>query len=127
MRDSPTVLRILGKGKQQEQPTEWLGFPSDCYAFADLFSLARTALRSCCLSKALSVRSVTSGKKCCRRAGASWALLSRAPCSHPEFTLPGRNKQTQPQPCSSVRGLGLYSMHTTISRCRQRLAFCSGA
>ena len=60
----------------------------------------------------------------------SWCLLglfSRAPCSHPEFTLPGRNKQTQPQPCSSMRKLGWHPIHTTISRCRHRLAFYSGA
>ena len=53
-------------------------------------------------------------------------MPSRAPCSRPGFTLPGRTKQTQPQPCSSVRGLGWHSRHTTISRWRQRLAFCSG-
>ena len=87
------------------------------------FGLERIALRRVFLSKA----SVESGKKSCGRAGASWALLSRAPCSRPGFTLPGRTKQTQPQPCSSVRSLGWHSMHTTISRCRLRLAFYSGA
>ena len=76
------------------------------------FGLERTALRRCFLSKA----SVASGKKSCGRAGSSWALLSRAPCSRPGFTLPGRTKQTQPQPCNSVRSLGWHSMHTTISR-----------
>ena len=58
------------------------------------FGLERTALRRCFLSKA----SVALGKKSCRRAGASWALLSRVPCLRPGFTLPGRTKQTQPQP-----------------------------
>ena len=87
------------------------------------FVLERTALRRGFLSKA----SVASGKQSCGRAGAFWALLSRAPCSLPGFTLPGRIKQTQPQPCSSERSLGWHSMHTTISRCRHRLAFYSGA
>ena len=85
--------------------------------------LEQTALRHCFLSKA----SVASGKKSCGGAGASWALLSLAPCSRPGFTLPGRTKQTQSQPCSSALSLGWHSMHTTISRCRHRLAFYSGA
>ena len=87
------------------------------------FGLERTALRRCFLGKA----SVASGKKSCGRAGASWALLYRAPCSRPRFTLPGRTKQTQPQPCSSVHSLGWHSMHTTISQCRHHLSFYSGA
>ena len=87
------------------------------------FVLERTALPRGFLSKA----SVASGKQSCGRAGAFWALLSRAPCSLPGFTLPGRIKQTQPQPCSSERSLGWHPMHTTISRCRHRLAFYSGA
>ena len=40
---------------------------------------------------------------------------------------PGRTKQTQRQPCSSVCSLGWFCEHTTISRCRHRLACCSGA
>lgn len=84
--------------------------------------LERTALHRCFLSKA----SFASGKKSCGRAGASWDLISWAPCTRPGFTLPGRTKQTQRQHCSSERGLGRHCMHTTISRCRQHLAFCSG-
>ena len=60
----------------------------------------------------------------------SWCLLglfSRAPCSRPWFTQPGRTKQTQPQTRSSVQSLGWHPIHTTISRCRHRLAFFSGA
>ena len=87
------------------------------------FGLERTALRFCFLIKA----SVASGKKSCGRAGASWALLSRVPCSCPGFTLPGRTKQIQPQPCSSLHSLGWHSLQTTISQCRHRLAFYSGA
>ena len=87
------------------------------------FGLERTALRCCFLIR----DSVVSGKKSCGRAGASWALLSRAPCSRPGFTLPGRTKHTQPQPCSSVHSLGWHSMHTTITHCRHRLGFYSGA
>ena len=55
-----------------------------------------------------------------------WDLLSRAPCSRPGLTLPGRTKQTQRQHSCSERGIGWHCMHTTISRCRQRLAFGSG-
>ena len=33
-------------------------------------------------------------RKSCRRAGASWALISWAPCSCPGFTLPGQTKQS---------------------------------
>ena len=83
---------------------------------------ANSSLR-CFLSKA----SVASGKKSSGRAGASWALHSRAPCSRPGFTLPGLTKEAQPKPCSSMHSLGWHSMHTTISRCRHRLAFYSGA
>ena len=83
------------------------------------FGFYRTALQYCILSKA----SVASGKKSCGRAGASLALLSRAPYSRPGFTLTGRSKQTQLQPYISVRSLGWHSMHTTISQCRHRLAF----
>ena len=86
------------------------------------FGLERTALRCCFLIKA----SVASGKKSYGRAGASWALPSRAPCSCPGFTLPGRTKQIQPQHCSSLHSLGWHSMHTTISQCRHRVAFYSG-
>ena len=60
----------------------------------------------------------------------SWCFLGLfywAPCSCAGFTLPGRTKQTQPQPCSSVGSLGWHPIHTTISRCRHRLAFYSGA
>ena len=60
----------------------------------------------------------------------SWCLLGllyRAPCSRAGLTLPGRTKQTQQQTCSSVRSLGWHPIHTTISRCRHRLAFYSGA
>ena len=86
-----------------------------------------TALRRCFLSKALGVRSVASEKKSCGRAGFSWALLSRAPCSRPGFKLPRRNKQTQPPHYSTLRGLGCHSMPTTILWCRRGLAFSSGA
>ena len=72
------------------------------------------------------MRSVALGRKSYGRTGASWAFFSRAPCSRPGFTLPGLTKQTEPQSCSSVRGLGLLSMHTTISRFRPCLAFFSG-
>ena len=59
----------------------------------------------------------------------SWCLLGLAflaLCSRRGFTLPGRTKQAQPQPCSSVCSLGWHSMHTTISQCRHRLAFYFG-
>lgn len=89
--------------------------------------MARTTFCHCFLRKALGDRSVALGKKSCGRAGAYWALLSQALCSRPGFKLPRRNKQTQPPPCSSVRGLGWHSMLTTISWHRRGLAFCSGA
>ena len=62
-----------------------------------------------------------------RESWCHWALLSGTPCSRPGFTLPSLTKQTQPQPCSSMHNLGWHSMHTTISRCRHRLAFYSCA
>ena len=113
-------------------PRDWAQATSSCpqnisqrmLCFRRGFGLERTALRCCFL---LSKASVASRKKSCGRAGASWALLSRAPCSRPGFTLPGRTKQTQPQPCSSVHSLGWHSRHTTISQCRHRLGFYSGA
>ena len=89
--------------------------------------MARTALRCCFLSKALVVRSVAAGKKSRGRAGASWALLCRAPSSRPGFTLLSRTEQTHSQPCSSVRGLAWHSMPITISWRREGFAFCSGA
>ena len=117
MRVSPNAR--LGSGKQQ-QPSEH--FSANAVLSQRLW-LGRTALRCCFLSKA----SVASGKKNFGRAGASWALLSLAHCSRPGFTLPGGSKQTQPQPYNSMRSLGWHSMHTTLSRCRHRLAFYSGA
>ena len=54
-----------------KQPTEPTLFPSDSYAFAEVFSLAQSALRCCFLSKALVVGSVAARKKSRGRAGAS--------------------------------------------------------
>ena len=99
----------------RSSPQNRLSFHSDCYAFAEVFSLARTALRCCFLSKALVVRSVSSGKKSRGRAGASWALFSQAPSTRPGFTLLCRTKQTQSQPCRRLRGLAWHSMPITIS------------
>ena len=86
------------------------------------FGLGANRTRRCFLNRA----PVASGKKSCGRTGASWALLSRAPCSRPGFTVPSRNKQTQPRPCSSMRGLGWHSAYSAVSRRRQGLPFCSG-
>ena len=90
------------------------------------FGLEQIALHRCFLSKA----SVVSGKQSCGRAGAFWALLSRAPCSPPGFTLPGRIKQTQPQPCSGTLctlpspGVGITWPFTLALRRSRGLAQC---
>ena len=98
----------------RSSPQNRLSFRRDCYAFAEVFSLARTALRCCFLSKALFVRAVSAGKRRRGRAGASWALLSQAPSSRPGFTLLCRTKQTQSQPCRRLRGLAWHFMPITI-------------
>ena len=119
MRVFPTVR--LGSGKQQ-QPAEPTLISQRMLCFRRGFGLGANLTRRCFLIKA----SVVSGKKSCGRAGASWALLSRAPWSHPGFTPPSQNEQTQPRPCCSVLGLGWYSAHNAISRRRQGPPFCSG-
>ena len=108
MRDSP--IARLGSGKQQ-QPAEhfsanavlsqrlWLGANSISLLLPQQdFSRNRVEeLRECwCL----------------------WALLSRAPSLRSGFILPGRTKQTQSQPCSSVRGLAWHSKPITTSFAR---------
>lgn len=94
-----------------------------CYAFAEVFSLARTALRCCFLRKALGVHSVAAGKKSRGRAGVSWDLLSRAPSSRPGFTVQCRTQLTQSQPCRRVCVLAWHSMPITISWGRKGFGF----
>ena len=113
--------RETGLRPAAAEPAEPILISQRMLCFCRGFGLARTALGRCFLSKAL----VASGKKSCGRAGASWALLSRAPSSHPGFILPSRNKQTQPRPYSCVHALGWHSAHNAISRRRQGLPFCS--
>ena len=94
----------IGSGNQQHPTVPTLIF-SECCAFTEALGLERTTLNYSFLSKA----SFASGKKSCGRAGASWALLSRAPSSRPGFTLLSRTEQTQSQPCSSLRfSMGLF-------------------
>ena len=85
---------LLPPGWSQARSSSPQNISQRMLCFPRAFGLERTALRCCFLSKA----SVASGKKSFGRDGASWALLSRAPCSRPGFTLPGRTKQKQPQP-----------------------------
>ena len=115
MRVFPIVLRILGYGNQQKQPTEPTLISQRLLYFRRGFQLGAIRTSLLLLLKALVVRSVVAGKKSRGRAGASWALLSRAPSSRPGFTLLSRTKQTHSEPCSSVRGLAWHSMPITIS------------
>ena len=112
MRFSPTARLVSGK---QQQPVEHF---SAIAGLSQRLWLGANSTSPLLLSKA----SVASAKKSCGRAlafpgsmFASWVHL------------PGLTKQTQPQPCISVHSLGWHSMHTSISRCRLRLAFYSGA
>ena len=102
-----------GQPSPQTPSSEWITGPCP------------TALRRCFLRKALSVRSVLSRKKSCERAGGSWAVLSRTPCSRPRFTLPSRTKQTQPQPCSGAwPRLALCSQFHLLAEARPALFLC---
>ena len=97
-------------------------FLSECCAFAEALAWSEQQFAA-----AFSARLQSRQGEELRESWCLLGLFSRAPCSRPWFTLPGRTKQTQPQPWSSVRSLGWHPIHTTISRCRHRLVFFSGA
>ena len=64
-----------------------------------------------------------------RQGRAAGELVPLGPCFpglHVRF-LGSPCQVTQPQPCSIVLSLGWHPIHTTISPCRHRLAFYSGA